>query len=246
MCIADETTPPSANNEPNHNPYYESLENQTISSSTDWKKICTDLQSRHKVLFGACKELYDFSEMMHGSAPVDPLSLASVDVFVDKAQSLLTSRAKLLFAIGIICTLLAIALLLYVSYRLSHASLSSITENTNPLDGYILTIIALKATTTSAFAGGAVYVLVSMAKAFLHEATVLFNRRHALRFGRLYLYIKKGDVSLDEIQRVFKWNDEFATAFKEIKVDGIAKTIAGQLADVPKELLETITKAVKK
>ncbi|QNT69363.1 hypothetical protein HQ394_08580 [Defluviicoccus vanus] len=204
------------------------------------------MQSRHKVLFGACEEIYDFSKEIDQSALVDPLSLASVDVFVDKAQSLLTSRAKLLFAIGIVCALPAVALLLYVSYRLYHTPLSSITENTNPLDGYILTIIALKSTTTSAFAAGAVYVLVSMAKAFLHEATVLFNRRHALRFGRLYLYIKKGDVSLDEIQRVFKWNDEFATAFKEIKVDGIAKTIAGQLADAPKALFETMTRAGKK
>lgn len=242
--MADKETPPNKEDLTNH--WYESLENQTISSSTDWKKICADLQSRHKVLFGACVEINDFSKEINQSSLVDPLSLASVDVFVDKAQSLLTSRAITLFWIGIGCTLPAIALLLCVSYVLYHTPLSSITENRNPLDGYILTIIALKATTTSAFAAGAVYVLVSMAKAFLHEATVLFNRRHALRFGRLYLYIKKGDVSLDEIQRVFKWNDEFATAFKEIKVDGIAKTIAGQLADAPKALFEAITRAGKK
>src|SRR3989338_698250 len=70
--------------------------------------------------------------------------------------------------------------------------------------------------------------LMHLARALFHEATILFNRRHALRFGRLFIYLKEGEISLEDLEKAFKWNDEFSTAFKDIRIDPVAPRTAIQ------------------
>ena len=60
--------------------------------------------------------------------------------------------------------------------------------------------------------------------AFFHEGTVLFSRRHSLRFGRLFVYLMSDHMKREDLEAVFNWNAEFSTAFRDIRAEGIAKS----------------------
>jgi hypothetical protein len=61
----------------------------------------------------------------------------------------------------------------------------------------VVVLAALRAAVLAGFAGAAVYFAASLSRAFFHEATALFNRRHALRFGRMYVYLKYGETNAE-------------------------------------------------
>ena len=186
-------------------------------SKNGWKKVEVDLSDRHKVLHKAYEDLSKekFDEVF---------LLATVDVFVEKAQRLLTLRARWLIFAGVITASLGLALLCYMAYVIHTATLTSLFAGYNPDNTNILMVLVLKSSTVAAFMVGAIILLAQLSKAFLHEATVLYNRRHALRFGRLFVYLKKGDIELKDLQDAFKWNDEFSTAFKQMQMDNLAKS----------------------
>ena len=106
-------------------------------------------------------------------------------------------------------------------------------------------VLVLKSSTVAAFMVGAIILLAQLSKAFLHEATVLYNRRHALRFGRLFVYLKKGDIELKDLQDAFKWNDEFSTAFKQMQMDNLAKSPLMKLIEAPAEVAKHIAESLK-
>jgi len=60
-------------------------------------------------------------------------------------------------------------------------------------------------------------------KSFIDQAERLFNRRHALREGRLYLHLQNGKVgSVEEFDKVFNWNTSQDNAFATITTDAQA------------------------
>jgi hypothetical protein len=101
-------------------------------------------------------------------------------------------------------------------------------------------LLVLKATTAGAIFGAAVYFAIALSRALLHEGTVLYSRRHALRFGRLYVYLTKGNVVFKDLEEAFKWNAEFTSAFKDItpeKASGHpAQRILEEIANIMKEI----------
>ncbi|NJN80528.1 MAG: hypothetical protein HC797_08680, partial [Anaerolineales bacterium] len=96
---------------------------------------------------------------------------------------------------------------------------------------------------------------------FLHEASVLRERRHALRFGRLYAYLKKGDVQFSELQESFDWNKMAVTSFLDVNPSAIAETLlhkfiestapakaieaSAKLIETPAKVVESITNKTK-
>lgn len=76
----------------------------------------------------------------------------------------------------------------------------------------------------------------------------LRQRRHALRFGRLYVYLNQGQVELDKLQEAFQWNKEVITSFLDMKPEVITETIIQKLIDAaaksPTESIKAITETL--
>ncbi len=84
-------------------------------------------------------------------------------------------------------------------------------------------------------------LLVAFGKSFIDQAERLFNRRHALREGRLYLHLQNGKVgSVEEFDKVFNWNTSQDNAFATIVTDAQAPW-----GTALKEALNIIPKAVE-
>ncbi len=66
-------------------------------------------------------------------------------------------------------------------------------------------------------------ILKRFGKAMLDQSERLYNRRHALREGRLYLHLQNGIVeTVEEFDKVFNWNATQNNAFADIPTDAQA------------------------
>jgi hypothetical protein len=149
--------------------------------------------------------------------------LAAVDLFVEKAQSVLSARARRMSRAGFIASFTAVlSLALLAGYIAIHA-------NAQPRDGKDLLLNELILRIVTAISLGAVVLvavkyLISLARSFFHESVTLLSRRHALRFGRMYVYLHDGDIDLKELRKAFDWNRGGDSSFLDIKADEIGKT----------------------
>ena len=89
------------------------------------------------------------------------------------------------------------------------------------------------------------YFLVSLSRALLHEGTVLYSRRHSLRFGRLFVYLMSDKMSREDLVAVFNWNAEFSTAFKDIQAENITKMPLSKAFETAVELSKTAADLAK-
>jgi hypothetical protein len=176
------------------------------------------------------------------------LVMAATDVFAEKAQKTLSDRAKLLIALGTIVGLIALACLiagaLWVGNRtvfeLFEAGILDMTKHPNQFMGLII----LQRITVSGLLLGAVYFLVMVSRALLHEAMVLLGRRHSLRFGRLYVYSKLGHINYEEMEKAFAWSSEHHSAFADIRGEKITKSLVQTIAGVAREVAKSTATAV--
>ena len=180
--------------------------------------------------------------------PANVIVMAATDVFVEKAQRKLGQRARILVILGSLIALVSVGLLLWASYHLLGLPLSE-AFHSRELErakhyNQVLTLILVRSLTVSALFLGAVYFLVMITRALLHEAMVLFGRRHSLRFGRLYVYSKLGHVNFEDMQRAFGWNSEHHSAFADIRGDKVSKSLVQAIADVAKEVAKATATAV--
>jgi len=66
-------------------------------------------------------------------------------------------------------------------------------------------------------------ILKRFGKAMIDQSERLYNRRHALREGRLYLHLQNGRVeTVEEFDKVFNWNATQNNAFADIPTDAQA------------------------
>jgi hypothetical protein len=202
----------------------------------EWKQIDDEIQNRHALLLNASKRL---EEVIHNERA--RLNLAATDVFVEKAQHRLTTRATKFMWAGAATGALAIAVLLMAAtYVISHSASEMLGEGKH--DVYLLITAIIRALSIGGFVGGAVYFLGGLSTALLHESVVLLNRRHALRFGRLSVYLQGGKVDARMLHDLFHWNDEFSTAFKSIKAEEMKKGGLGGYVEPPSKTLEGAAK----
>lgn len=238
----------------------------------DWEKDLGPFDSWERgrirrslaVRYGLLADTVDRLAEIHTNGPLDsnqkPLDLpivslwqlATVDVFVEKAQDRLTVRSDQ-------STMAALATGILVVFVLGIAVLAGVALN--PLIGHLPIFKWMGSSTAPPTAdwklslvdflrGGTllglilavVYFLVSLTRAFLHEATILRNRRHSVRLGRLYLHLKilsartpeelvevTRDLKVEDIERCFGWNLESSTAFKDIRAEAMTTTLIGQV-----------------
>lgn len=167
--------------------------------------------------------------------------LAAVDLFVEKAQAVLSARARRMSRAGILASCCSVAALASLSvYIVLHASAP---PGDHPLDRNTLILRIVTAISLGAVVLVAVKYLVALARSFFHESVTLLSRRHALRFGRMYVYLNNGEVDLKELRRAFDWNRGGDSSFLDIKPDEIGKT---PWSIVAKSLGDAVEKGVEK
>lgn len=206
-----------------------------------WGKIAWEVFERKALLLAAARDLDE-------NRVPEAFKLAATDIFVEKAQRYLTIRGRYLYLFGGAIALAA--LLTMVSgavflYRVDVLGLLHTKESVAKVDPAFLTVLVLKATSAGGLVVAAIYFLVSLSRALLHEATVLFNRRHSLRFGRLFVYLMSEKMTRDDLVAVFNWNAEFSTAFKDIQAENITKSPLTKIFELPVEFVKSTTELVK-
>jgi len=211
-----------------------------------WNEIGWEVFERKALLLAAASDL-------RKNGVENALQLAATDIFVEKAQRILTTRANYLYFFGAITSLCAVGLLLFGAWLLFHANVLDqlkIKDSKEWVSTAYLTVFILKSTTAGGFLGGVVYLLASISRALLHEATVLYSRRHSLRFGRLFVYLMSKEMTREDLEAIFQWNAEFSTAFKDINASNIGQspvikaleTVLKPLSEVVKPLAEALAK----
>jgi hypothetical protein len=169
---------------------------------------------------------------------IDPYKVSATDVFVEKAQKAITDRAVKYQTWGAIISFVTIASMIAAAVFLWRG-LEKFEYSDYTYDLYKFLIIIIRMLTIGALIAGVGYFLISIARALLHEGTALYSRRHALRFGRLYVYLKGGEIqSVDELERAFRWNDAVHTAFVDIKPDKATKSFAQLISEVGIEAIK--------
>lgn len=155
-----------------------------------WDVLRVDVDSRRVRLAADAAKLSEPS-----LAQAHAFELAATDLFVEKAQTHLTLRAHKytwsgLFLAAVALIIVAIALWI----------VSNVTFPRSPGWPEVV-LFVLKSAGIAGFAGAGLYFTASLSRAFFHEATTLYNRRHALRFGRMFVYLRFG-MTKDERERL--------------------------------------------
>lgn len=174
----------------------------------------------------------------HFTDPETLFRLAAVDLFVEKAQAVLTARARRMSRAGAMSSIVAVAALVALSlYIALHATRPPGNLSQNELILRIVSAISLGAVVLVA-----VKYLIALARSFFHESVTLLSRRHALRFGRMYIYLNTKDVELDNLREAFDWNRGGESSFLDIHPAEIGQTPYSALA---KGVGEAVAKAIE-
>jgi hypothetical protein len=203
-----------------------------------WKKIGREVYLRKTLLLAATEEL-----KLRGIEDKAALRLAATDVFVEKAQQPLLWRGSFLIVGGGIAGLLAVAISIVAAYLILSLPLDDILGN-RELNGHLLTLLVVKASTAGVLLITAVGFLIYAAKASLHEGVSAFNRRHALRFGRVYVYLKDGNVDFKELEEAFWWNKPLNTGFKTIR-HRVARTPVEKVVNAVRDGMRDFANAIR-
>lgn len=219
-------------------------------AAEQWSGIAEEVLWRKRLLMAAAQELRD------RQIPND-FTLATVDVFVEKAQRELTTRAEQYrwwgsaTAVGAFALMILAALVLFVPIVLGFLSppkevaqphLLAVGQRT---DWGAVVVSLVRYSTLGAFVVGAIMYLVFISRALLHEMVVLYQRRHALRFGRLFIYLHPDKISVTELQAAFNWNAEYRSAFKDIRAEKLVQLPAGRTVEFAAELAEMVRELAK-
>jgi hypothetical protein len=202
-----------------------------------WAQIGEEVLARKTLWLTAAEELK--SQEIPG---VNAYNLAATDVFVEKAQKAISERAKSYLKVGGFVSLITSTLMIATAVFLYSNIKKDLPADLAPLP---FCIMVIKMATVGALIGGVGYFLIGIARAFLHEGTALYDRRHALRFGRLYVYLTGGNVKLPELEAAFNWNKEIYTAFKDIRADKATKSVVQLISEMGVEAIKTGAVAVK-
>ena len=204
------------------------------------------LKDRQKALLAARQALIDLenetcrltnSKSALLENPVALNRLAATDLFVEKAQHVLTQRAKVMRRAGQACFLVS-SIVLGVAVYLAHRSLG---HTDNPANNELI----LSIVRSLIFGGYVVIILrltIALGRSFFHEATVLLNRRHAMRLGRLVAHrLPFEHLDVDDLEKAFDWNMVSDSSFKDIDANRVTETVIGNLLN-----LKAIAESLKK
>jgi hypothetical protein len=201
--------------------------------SDEWSDAVEHVKKRRESLAQILDSKADAALIQQNSE----FELAAIDLFVEKAQAMLTRRGDDHRWLGIFTSWLVFEILLAAIVALLwlalHGAVQPRWED-----------VVIRIATTASIAGillGAAFFMSALARAHLHEATTLYNRRHMVRAGRLFLYLKflsdrrrplrkaKNRLTVQDMEHAFGGLRETSTAFKDIKSEVLTSTWLGQL-----------------
>jgi hypothetical protein len=227
------------------------LERDMRMDRSDLERVKGLLPTRDEALGKArdgLKRVYD------GLTDEQLFALAATDVFVEKAQFVLTRRSRLMYISGVVSIVLT-ALVLWFAARevliqigeplptMGNLDPKGSVVSTQILPMSVVILRIFQSTALSAALYVAVKLFVSLGRSFFHEALSLLERRHALRFGRLYVYLMKGVIEDEErLEAAFHWNKETRTSFLDMRSEIIAETL---IQRVVTEVGKVVPAAVK-
>ena len=148
-----------------------------------------------------------------------------------------------MYVFGLMTALLAIAVLgsaAWFAYDTDTKDVLHVINSSDDVSTAYLTILILKSIIEGGFVVGVAYFCVSLSKAALHEGTVLYSRRHSLRFGRLFVYLMSDRTTREDLEVIFNWNTEFSTAFKDIKAEEITKSPLTRAMEEPVKAFKVV------
>ena len=215
-----------------------------------WNDLVDSVQLRRKALMKLSHNPVNFGDGVNSEKPEINfgVELSATDLFVEKVQGKLTNRGDGHQLLGIIY---GHAVLLILSLGLLYLlSLPSLPSNITA------TYVTARFLSTGGIVGlglGIAFFFASLAKAHLHEATVLYNKRHAVRLGRLFLYLKflglsgmdlaaaKATLTAQDMEQAFGSNPEVSTGFKAIEPEVLTRTPANGLVNAVREAIKSKT-----
>jgi hypothetical protein len=209
---------------------------ESINLIPPWVEIQQQLLNRYAVLDKAIGQLASQSSV----DPQTTLQLAATDMFVEKAQARLDEKAEMYHYWAKRCgamTALSLAFAIMLIWKNDPAAM--LRNLPSPITGISVTIVALRSLSLAGFMGAVAFFFGALCKSFLHEAAVLQHRRHAISFGRLYVYLMKGNVDPRWLRILFRWNEEFGSSFVKIKAEELKGGVLSALASIVKSLGET-------
>jgi hypothetical protein len=208
-----------------------------MSEYTDWDDIKERVVTRERIV----------REIADGLKPIEANEeIASIDLFVEKAQIDLSNRSEKMFIFAAIA-LSASAMIFVICLIILILFGEKFQLDADNWRTLVATVLR-NATFLGVILGG-LYVTLSLFRSFMHEGTTLQNRIHSTRLGRLFLYVKlisadakqidaiRNSLNATEMERVFGWNIETSTAFKDIDPHMATKTLLGSaIESVPETI----------
>ena len=76
--------------------------------------------------------------------------------------------------------------------------------------------------------------------ALLDQSEKLYEKRHAMRQGRLYVHLRGGNLEIHELEQAFSWNVSNPNAFSELRMDA-----KGPLDPVVADIIKTIPEILR-
>lgn len=189
----------------------------------------------------------------------NPIELSIIDVTISKAQARLSRRAFWFMIIGLICWMFALSSawksLEFLKTNDIPNFLSTLkpvygSKGINIIDGYTLSMWVIRGATLGAAYLSTILIPGWLGIAFFHEATTLYNRRHAVRFGRLYLYLKCANaqdvsaIDLGDLDKLVGWNIQTPSAFRDIDFLKLPKN--GYSPELLAQIIDSIAKSLEK
>lgn len=224
----------------------------SIRGRDEISSIDAELLGRYSSMKGLVKARMEYLKELHGDTNNRPderdLSvsdkLIAVDVFVEKAKHKLTLRANLSFACAMLSFLGTVTVcggfLVWVT-RGPAASIPFIYILFD--ETWLWLTFIIKSLTTGAMFLAGIYITSSLGKGFLNEWSMLMSRRHALRFGRIAVYLSDGNMKIEDLVDVFGWNINPPSSFGSFRPEHVTKGIIGQLTGIFQKGVEVGTKA---
>ena len=167
--------------------------------------------------------------------------MAVADLFVEKALAYLEKDANIYRKNGQIAVALSI-LFSMIGFFLAVYIFFDQKEIKNELF-YYLTIL-IRGFTLFGMNVLVVVIGFKYGKALLDQAERLFDRRHALRQGRLFIHLNGGQMNIDELDKAFQWNSMKENAFGRINPEASAPI--GKLINDLSQILPSALDAVKR
>jgi len=235
------------------------VDHRSRRQEDEWDALADEVRKRQNtlaIISGFCGDVDVNSKDPIFKDSVSSLHIAATDMFVEKAHSALRTRKNWMYVLSGLSIILFTTLIFIFSFEMN--AIEYIINNVfqtdkeaieasfiliRKLGAWQVVYLTIRNGTLLASYLFILYVLASLFRAFLHEATILESRIHSIRLGRLFLYLKfshtksyagtsraASRITSEDLERVFGWNIETTTAFKDINPEIISRSTVGQIA----------------